>query len=95
MIKRLFYYFKLKKLLETKDLIPFVKFVLHRYHNGTSLSWYCIKHKGIHYWMEWLASQSLLDHAADIYSFPDASLRSTIIKKYNQARDFWGKNVKR
>lgn len=95
MIKRLFYYFKLKKLLETKDLIPFVKFVLHRYHNGTSLSWYCIKHKGIHYWMEWLASQSLLDHAADIYSFPDASLRSTIIKKYDQARDFWGKNVKR
>lgn len=50
-----------------KGLIPFVKFVLHRYHNGTSLSWYCIKHKGIHYWMELLVSQSLLDHAAYIY----------------------------
>lgn len=95
MIKRLFYYFKLKMLLEMKDLIPFVKFVLHRYHDGTSLFWYCMKYKCVHYWMEWLVSQSLLYHAADIYTFPNASQRSTIIKKYNQARDFWSKNEKR
>ena len=96
MIKRIYYYFKLKMLLEMKDLTPFVEFVLRHRHGGISLFYYCMKlNKNILYWMEWLVNQNSLYHLADIHTFPNASLRSTIIKKYNQARDFWGKNVKR
>lgn len=97
MIKRLYYYFKLKQLLEMKDLTPFVEFILERNFNGISLLRYCMKNPLIHYWMEWLYDGVArgLYYLADIYTFPDASLRSTIIKKYNQARYFWSKNVKR
>lgn len=95
-IKRFFYYFKLKMLLEMKDLMPFVKFALQRYYGGISLFSYCTKHnKSILYWMEWLVNQNSLYNLADTYTFPNSSLRSTIIKKYNQSRDFWSKQVKR
>lgn len=96
MIKRIYYYFKLKMLLEMKDLTPFVEFVLRHRHGGISLFYYCMKpDQPILYWMEWCCCQAALHHLVDMYTFPDTSLRSRIIKNYNQARDFWGKNVKR
>ena len=97
MIKRLFYYFKLKTLLEMNDLIPFVKFILERNFDGISLLRYCIKNRLPHYWMEWLYDGVArgLYRLADTYTFPDSALRSSIIRKFNQARDFWSKHVKR
>ena len=96
MIKRIYYYFELKMLLKMKDLIPFVEFVLRHRYGGISLFCYCMKRKkSILHWMEWLCSQDALHHLADMFTFPDASLRTRIIKNYNSARDFWGKNVKR
>lgn len=95
MIKRLFYYFKLRMLLETKDLTPFVEFILERNFDGISLLRYCMKNRLTHYWMEWLCNSRSLYRLADIYTLPDGALRSSIMRKFNQARDFWSKHVKR
>lgn len=94
MIKRLFYYFKLKKLLETKGLIPFVEFIFENYHDEVTLFTFCMnRYRHIPQWLDDLVMGYLRENAFD-YKLGNKEHAEGVIKRYNQARDFWHKNVK-
>lgn len=96
MIKRLFNYFKLKKLLEEKGLMPFVKWklLLSGYKRGSLLG-FCMCHWWAPMWLDTIINYYYLREAAFEYAKEDSNLAETIVKRYNQANDFWHKNVKR
>ena len=95
MIKRLFYYFKLKKLLEMKGLIPFVEFIFDNWHTEATLFRFCMNsNRYIPWWLDDLTRGHLQEDAFD-YKLGINKHAIDLIKRYNQAIDFWHKNVKR
>lgn len=95
MIKRLYYYFKLKQLLEKKGLIPFVEFIFENWHTEDTLFIFCMNsNRYIPWWLDDLVSGNLREDAFD-YKLGNKKHAEGVIKRYNQAKDFWHKNVKR
>lgn len=93
MIKRIYYYFKLKKMLKMKGLMLFVEFILKNRHTDDTLFSFC-RNRYIPRWLDQLASVNLRTYAFD-YKLGNKKHAEDLIKRYNQARDFWHKNVKR
>lgn len=95
MIKRIYYYFKLKELLEMKGLIPFVEFIFENWHTDDTLFTFCMnRYRIIPRWLDYLVGDDLRTDAFD-YKLGNKKHAEDLIKRYNQARDFWHKNVKR
>lgn len=97
MITRIIYYFKLKKLLQEKDLMQFVKYELQTngVHKRKSLFGFCISHWWIPMWLDTLVNYYYLRETAFEYAKNDSNLAEVLIKRYSQANDYWHKNVKR
>lgn len=94
MIKRIYYYFKLKKLLEMKGLIPFVEFIFENWNQDETLFTFCVNsYRHIPWWLDDLVRDNLRTGAFD-YKLDNKKHAEDLIKRYNQARDFWHKNVK-
>lgn len=94
MIKRIYYYFKLKKLLKRKGLILFVEFILENWHTDDTLFRFCMnRNRYIPWWLDELVRVHLRTDAFD-YKLGNKTHAEGLIKRYNQARDFWHKNVK-
>lgn len=95
MIKRIYYYFKLKKLLEMKGLIPFVNFIFENYHDDeVTLFRFCMNnYRFISRWLDDLVGH--LREDAFEYKLGNKKHAEDVIQRYNQARDFWHKNVKK
>jgi hypothetical protein len=97
MIKQIIYYFKLKKLLQEKELMQFVKYELQTngVHKRKSLLGFCISHWWISMWLDTLVNYFYLREKVFEYAKNDSNLAEVLIKRYNQANDYWYKNVKR
>lgn len=101
MIRRLFYYFKLKKLLKMKGLIQFVEYLIKLKPEPENLFIFCMKgYRPIKFWFEYLVLHDQLKQHAKIFAsgwYMEDQVEfvtETLTKRYNQARDFWHKNVK-
>lgn len=95
MIKRIYYYFKLKELLKMKELMPFVNFVLENIDDEATLFRFCMnRHRYIPWWLDNLVRGNLRTYAFE-YKLGNKKHAEDVIKRYNQAKDFWHKNVKR
>lgn len=95
MIRRIYYYFKLKKLLEMKGLILFVEFIFENWHTEKTLFRFCMNsNRYIPWWLDDLVGGHLREDAFD-YKLGNKKHAEDVIKRYNQAKDFWHKNVKR
>lgn len=90
MIKRIYYYFKLKELLKMKELMPFVEYILRCDHEE-SLFKICMKGR-IRFWFEYIIP---LDHNVlrweKLYAELDMAIAQSITKRFFQARDIWMK----
>lgn len=95
MFKRIYYYFKLKELLEMKGLMPFVEFIFDNWHTEETLFRFCMNsNRYIPWWLDDLVRGHL--HAdAFVYKLGNKKHAEDVIKRYNQANDFWIKNLKR
>lgn len=101
MIKRIYYYFKLKQLLEKKGLIPFVKYLLKLKPNPESLFIFCMKgHRPIIHWFYFFALTSKVKDHAKIFAsgiymeYHVEFVAETLKKRFNQANYIWRKTVK-
>lgn len=100
MIKRIYYYFKLKELLEKKELIPFVEYLL-KLKQEPSLFTFCTKgHRPIIHWLDYLVLNDYLKDYAKIFAsgtymeYHVEFVAETLKKRFNQANDIWRKTVK-
>ena len=94
MIKRIYYYFKLKELLKMKGLILFVEFIFDNWHTEDTLFRFCMNsNRHIPWWLDDLVNGHLHKDAFD-YKLGNKKHAEGLIKRYNQANDFWHKNVK-
>ena len=93
MIKRIYYYFKLKELLEMKELMPFVKYLMS--YKGKSLFKMCMQTKNIRWWFDNMVSFKCTYHdllpKAQIYAEYYCIIAERIVKRFLQARDIWMK----
>lgn len=101
MIKRIYYYFKLKELLNMKELMPFVKYLLELKPEPENLFIFCMKgYRPIKFWFDYLVLNDQLKQHAKIFAsgwyMEDhvEFVAETLKKRYNQAKDYWHKNVK-
>ena len=102
MIRRNNYYFKLKKLHEMKGLIPFVEYLLKLKPEPESLFIFCMKgYRPIKFWFDYLVLNDKLKQHAKIFASETYYMEEhvefvaeTLKKRYNQAKDYWHKNVK-
>ena len=101
MIKRIYYYFKLKELLKMKGLMPFVNYLLELKPEPENLFIYCMKkRRPIIHWFYYLVRYDKLNDHAKIFAsgrYPESSVRyatETLTKRFNQANDIWRKTVK-
>lgn len=101
MIRRIYYYFKLKELLKMKGLMPFVKYLLKLKPEPESLFIFCMKgYRPIKFWFDYLVLNDQLELHAKIFAsgwYMEDQVEfvtKTLKKRYNQAKDFWHKNVK-
>ena len=88
MIKRIYYYFKLKELLKMKDLLPFVNYVLRT--KGTTLFKMCMR-DAIRFWFDNIIPDGGLLKRAQQYAEYNHIIAQSITKRFHQARDFWMK----
>lgn len=93
MIKRIYYYFELKELLEKKELMPFVEWRLKRKYGGITLFKFCITNEPIRDWFDLIVHQQNILHIAMIF-VDNQPLANVIKKHFNQARDMWIKTHK-
>lgn len=96
MIKRIYYYFKLKELLKMKKLMPFVKYLMRLQHR--SLFQMCMRTVVIIWWFDSMVSfkctyNNLLPKAQVITEHAIKAER--LVKRFLQSRDIWMKTVKR
>ena len=93
MIKRIYYYFKLKELLEMKELMPFVEYLMS--YKGRSLFKMCMKTRWIRFWFNNMLSFKCTYHdllpKAQIHAQYDCITEERITKRFLQARDIWMK----
>lgn len=96
MIKRIYYYFKLKELLKMKELMPFVNYLMSD--KGRSLFKMCIQTKEIRWWFDNMVGFKCTYH--DL--LPKAHIHADycitaerIVKRFLQARDIWMKQTKK
>lgn len=93
MIKRIYYYFKLKKLLKKSELMPFVNYLMSL--KGKSLFKMCMQTAMIRWWFDNIVGfqctyHDLLPKAKTLAGY-QAHL---IIKRFFKARDIWMKQKK-
>lgn len=89
MIKRIYYYFKLKELLKMKDLLPFVEYIL-KYDHKESLFKMCMK-GSIRFWFNYMIPDRDVLIVAGLYADFDKAIALSITKRFRQARDIWMK----
>ena len=89
MIKRIYYYFKLKELLKMKDLLSFVEYTLKCNHKE-SLFKICMKHR-IRFWFDSITPDNNVLRLAELYAEFDKAITLSITKRFRQARDIWMK----
>lgn len=95
MIKRIYYYFKLKELLKMSDLMPFVKYLVRLQHR--SLFQFCMRTDVIRWWFDSMVGfrctyHDLLPKAQKHTEFAIEAERLT--KRFLKARDIWMKQKK-
>lgn len=88
MIKRIYYYFKLKELLEMKELMPFVEYLMRI--RKTTLFRLCMMSE-IRYWFNCMTIDYDLLSNAQQYAQYYAPIAQSITKRFRQARDVWMK----
>lgn len=99
MIKRIYYYFKLKELLKMKGLLPFVKNLLELKPEQESLFIFCMKdYRPIIHWFDYLVQNNTIEKHAKIFASGmnrhEALFVDSLKKRFNQANDIWKKTVK-
>lgn len=92
MIKRIYYYFKLKELLEMSELMPFVKYLMRLQHR--SLFQMCMHTSKIRRWFDNMVSfkctyHDLLPKAQVITEHAIEAER--LVKRFLKSRDIWTK----
>lgn len=96
MIKRIYYYFKLKKLLKKSELMPFVKYLMSD--KGKSLFKMCMQTKHIRLWFDNMVSFKCTYHdllpKAQIYAQHFCIIAERVTKRFFKARDIWMKQKK-
>ena len=92
MIKRIYYYFKLKELLKKSELVPFVNYLMSQ--KGKSLFKMCMQTKMIRWWFDNMVSfkctyhdlllkaQVITEHAIEA---------ERLVKRFMKSRDIWMK----
>lgn len=92
MIKRIYYYFKLKELLKMSELMPFVNYLMS--YKGKSLFKMCMQTEVIRWWFDGMVSFKCTYH--DV--LPKAQMHAEycitaerITKRFFKARDIWMK----
>lgn len=91
MIKRIYYYFKLKELLEKKELMPFVEYLMRI--RKITLFRLCMMSE-IRYWFDCMTIDHNLLSKAQQYAQQYALISQAITKRFRQARDIWMKQKK-
>lgn len=96
MIKRIYYYFKLKELLKMTELMPFVKYLMRLQHR--SLFQMCMRTNAIRWWFDNMVSvkctyHDLLPKAQVITEYAIEAER--LVKRFLRSRDIWMKTTKR
>lgn len=93
MIKRIYYYFKLKDLLEMSELMPFVNYLMS--YKGRSLFKMCMQTEVIRWWFDSMVGLKLtysnLIPEAEQYAKCDSITARRIATRYFKARDIWMK----
>lgn len=93
MIKRIYYYFKLKELLEMKELMPFVKYLMS--YKGKSLFKMCMQTGNIRFWFDNMVSFKCTYHdllpKAQIHAEYYCIIAERLTKRFLNARDIWMK----
>lgn len=96
MIKRIYYYFKLKELLKKSELVPFVNYLME--YKGKSLFKMCMQTKDIRWWFDNMVcfKRSYLDLSpkARLYAEHDCIIADRVTKRFLKARDIWMKQKK-
>lgn len=92
MIKRIYYYFKLKELLEMSELVPFVNYLMS--YKGKSLFKMCMQTRKIRWWFYNMVSfkctyHDLLPKAQKYTEYAIQAERLT--KRFFKAKDIWMK----
>ena len=95
MIKRIYYYFKLKELLEKSELMPFVNYLMSS--KGESLFKMCMQTQMIRWWFDNIVSfqttyHDLLPKAQKYTEYTVQAERLT--KRFFKVRDIWMKQKK-
>ena len=94
MIKRIYYYFKLKELLEKSNLMPFVNYFMS--YRGNSLFKMCMQTRKIRWFDHIVSFQTTYDDLlpeAQKYT-EDAIQAERLTKRFFKARDIWMKQQK-
>lgn len=93
MIKRIYYYFKLKELLKMKELMTFVDYLMS--YKGKSLFKMCMQTKEIRWWfdniVEFKCTYSNLLPKAQVHAGHYSVIANRIVARFFQARDIWMK----
>lgn len=92
MIKRIYYYFKLKELLEMSKLVPFVNYLMS--YKGKSLFKMCMQTREMRWWFDNMVSfkctyHDLLPKAQKHTEYAIQAER--LAKRFFKARDIWMK----
>lgn len=96
MIKRIYYYFKLKELLEKSELMPFVNYLMS--YKGKSLFKMCMQTGMIRWWFDNMVGfkctysdliPKALAHAE--YNI----IANRLVERFFRARDIWMKQTKK
>ena len=92
MIKRIYYYFKLKELLEKFELMPFVNYLMKLQHR--SLFQMCMNTNVIRWWFDSMACFKCTYHdllpKAQAYSKYNTTA-NRIVERFFRAQDIWRK----
>lgn len=91
MIKRIYYYFKLKELLKKSELMPFVNYLMS--YKGKSLFKMCMQTEVIRWWFDSMVSYrcTYYDVLPKAQMHADSIIAERIAKRFFKARDFWMK----
>ena len=95
MIKRIYYYFKLKELLKKSELVPFVNYLMRLQHR--SLFQMCMHTGVIRWWFDSIVSYKCTYHdllpKAQVIT-EHAIKAEQLAKRFFRSRDIWMKTVK-
>ena len=93
MIKRIYYYFKLKELLKKSELMPFVNYLMSD--KGKSLFKMCMQTKRIRWWFDNMVSFKCTYHdllpKAQRYAQYNCIIAERVTRRFFKAQDIWKK----